>query len=49
MRLHPYLYGAFRAAMDALRNDDLTSYHKHSQKMVADLKQADRLQHGSVP
>lgn len=39
----------YRAALDALRNDDLAGYQQHIQKMVADLQQADQLAHGSVP
>ena len=39
----------YRAALDALRSDDFAGYQQHIQKMVADLQQADRLEHGSGP
>ena len=38
----------YQAALDALKTDDLTSYSQHLQKMVADLQQADQLEHGSA-
>jgi uncharacterized membrane protein YvlD (DUF360 family) len=36
----------YRAALDALKTDDLIAYQQHLQKMVADLQQADQLEHG---
>ncbi len=38
----------YRAALDALRNDDFAGYQQHIQRMVADLQQADQLGHGSA-
>ena len=35
----------YQAALDALKTDDLTGYQQHVQKMVADLRQADQLEH----
>jgi uncharacterized membrane protein (UPF0182 family) len=37
----------YQAALDALKTNDLASYNQHLQKMVADLRQADQLEHGS--
>jgi uncharacterized protein len=38
----------YQAALDALKSNDLSSYQQHLQKMVADLQQADQLEHGSA-
>jgi uncharacterized membrane protein (UPF0182 family) len=38
----------YRAALDALRTDDLAGYQQHIQSMVADLQQADQVEHGTI-
>ena len=38
----------YQAAQDALKVDDLAGYKQHIQKMVADLQQADQLEHLSA-
>jgi len=38
----------YQAALDALKTNDLAGYNQHLQKMVADLRQADQLEHGSA-
>jgi uncharacterized protein len=38
----------YKAALDALKNDDFAGYQQHIQKMVADTQQADQLEHGSA-
>jgi len=35
----------YQTALDALKTDDLVGYQQHLQKMVADLQQADQLEH----
>jgi hypothetical protein len=39
---------SYQAALDALKTNDLAGYNQHLQKMVADLRQADQLEHGSA-
>ncbi len=39
----------YRAAQDALKNDDLAGYEQHIRRMVADLEQADQQVNGSAP
>ncbi len=37
----------YQAALDALKSDDLAGYQQHIQKLVADLQQADQLEHSA--
>jgi uncharacterized membrane protein (UPF0182 family) len=39
----------YQAAQDALKSQDLSGYQQHIQKMVADMQQADQLEHGLHP